>query len=335
MTAQTVYSDLLARLQDDALIAIPGSPKLIERSERFYWYTTQRFAGAVRNTYLGPDSPELRQRIERTREQAAGLKARDRERGRFVRMLREAGYPSPDAQTGKVLSALAKAGAFRLRAVLVGSHAFGCYPAILGRPLESAIAKTEDIDLAQHYTISLALDDRMDPAFAEVLQSVETFRPRPSPRHYAKSSGWRGESGTAVELLTTMKRESDRDELIELKALGAFAQPLPFLDFLIQDPIPAAVLYRYGVLVNVPQPARYAVHKLIVATRRRAQAEKVRKDIAQAADLIAASAELNGSPDDITVAYEEARSRGPKWKSALAAGVRRLPQPARDLLLAA
>jgi len=44
---------------------------------------------------------------------------------------------------------------------------------------------------------------------------------------------------------------------------------------------------RSGVLVNVPQPVRYAIHKLIVATRRiPSAAAKARKDIEQAAALI-------------------------------------------------
>ena len=44
-------------------------------------------------------------------------------------------------------------------------------------------------------------------------------------------------------------------------------------------------------LVSVPQPARYAVHKLIIATRRERPADKVRKDIAQATELFIALAE--------------------------------------------
>ena len=61
-----------------------------------------------------------------------------------------------------------------------------------------------------------------------------------------------------VEILTP-NRGPDRDQPIALPALGVRARPLRFLDFLLAEAIPAAVPYRYGVLVNVPQPARYAV----------------------------------------------------------------------------
>jgi hypothetical protein len=39
----------------------------------------------------------------------------------------------------------------------------------------------------------------------------------------------------------------------------------PISRFLLAEAIPAAVTYRHGVLVNVPQPSRYAVHKLSCA----------------------------------------------------------------------
>ncbi|WJI64332.1 GSU2403 family nucleotidyltransferase fold protein [Mesorhizobium sp. C416B] len=40
-----------------------------------------------------------------------------------------------------------------------------------------------------------------------------------------------------------------------------------FLDFLIRDPIRTALLHRSGLPVLVPSPQRYAIHKLIVASR--------------------------------------------------------------------
>ena len=112
---------------------------------------------------------------------------------------------------------------------------------------------------------------------------------------------------------------------------GAHALPLRFLDYLIHKPVRAAALYRSGVLVHVPQPARYAVHKLIVATRRATKAtEKARKDIEQSAALIRVLAE--DRPDELGDALAEARKRGPAWRQAVAKGARRLPADARKVL---
>jgi hypothetical protein len=67
----------------------------------------------------------------------------------------------------------------------------------------------------------------------------------------------------------------------------------------------AAVLWDGGILVNVPQPERYAVHKLIVAERRTASAiAKRRKDLHQASSLFDALAEHRAH--DLAAAWNEA-----------------------------
>lgn len=329
LTLQTTYADLLARLEDDALFELGGTPVLRERAGRKYWYSVQRLADHTVEKYLGPDTAEIRARVERARHAKDDLKRRERERGRLARMCREGGLPAVDAQTGKVLLALAKAGLFRLRGVLVGTHAFRCYPALLGVEMSEAQAITEDIDVAAFHSIAVALDDRLDPMLSEVLRQIGPFVARPSL--HRQPTAWRDrESGALVELLTP-NEGPDREEPVELPALGAYALPLRFLDYLIHQHVRAAALYRSGVLVNVPQPARYAVHKLIVAIRRAARAtEKARKDIEQSAALIRVLAE--DRPDELGEALDEARKRGAAWKQAVDKGARRLPADARKAL---
>ena len=177
--------------------------------------------------------------------------------------------------------------------------------------------------------VAIALDDRPDPALVDALQQIGPLVARPSVHRQA--TAWRhGEAGLAVELLTP-NQGPDRDEPVALPALGVHAQPLRFLDHLIHEPDQAAVLYRSGVLVNVPQPARYAVHKLIVATRRAGGARaKARKDMEQAAALIRVLAE--DRPDELEDAYLDAYRRGPSWRAHIEKGVRRLPSDARQAL---
>lgn len=68
--------------------------------------------------------------------------------------------------------------------------------------------------------------------------------------------------------------------------LGIPAIPLRFLDYLIEEAIPALALGRRPVLVRVPQPARYAVNKLIVSQERdRRFALKTQKDLEQSFNL--------------------------------------------------
>jgi hypothetical protein len=63
------------------------------------------------------------------------------------------------------------------------------------------------------------------------------------------------------------RRTRGRDETnpVPLKGLEAGAAPLQHLAWLIEAPLLAAALWGPGVLVRIPQPARYAVHKLILA----------------------------------------------------------------------
>ena len=69
--------------------------------------------------------------------------------------------------------------------------------------------------------------------------------------------------------------------------MNVYAQGLPFLKFLIAEPIPAVALHRSGILLQIPRPERYAIHKLIVAQRRSGPVRaKAVKDLAQAYALI-------------------------------------------------
>ena len=329
LTAQTAYSDLLARLQEDAVPELGGTPVLRGRGNRKYWYSVQRLAGRAVERYLGPDSPEVRERVERARQANEDSRERRSQRARLARMCRAGGLPAADAQTGKVLLALSKAGVFRLRGVLVGTHAFRCYPALLGVEIPEARAVTEDIDIAAYRSVSVALDDRLDPSLGEALNRIGPFVARPGL--HREPTAWRDSgSGALVELLTP-NEGPDRDEPVELPVLGAHALPLRFLDYLIREPVQAAILYRSGVLATVPDPARYAVHKLIVATRRTAPAAaKARKDIEQSAALIRVLAE--DRPDELEDAYAEARARGRAWREAVDRGARRLGADAKAAL---
>jgi hypothetical protein len=136
-----------------------------------------------------------------------------------------------------------------------------------------------------------------------------------------------------VELLAP-NRGPERDEPISLPALGSHAQALRFLDFLIYDTIPAVILHGPGVVVNVPTPERFAVHKLIVAHWRVKDRAKVLKDLSQAAQLIEALWDIQRA--DLVEVLREAAGRGPAWREALARSVAnisgRLPEGAEDAM---
>jgi hypothetical protein len=130
-----------------------------------------------------------------------------------------------------------------------------------------------------------------------------------------------GGSGQLVEFLTPAFGE---ETIRYLPALGVNAQALNYLNFLIAEPIHAAAIYRSGVLVQVPRPERYAIHKLIIADRRRdgAGSLKASKDREQAAFLIEAMAE--DRPDDLRRAYVTAMDVGPRWREHISNSLKRM-----------
>jgi hypothetical protein len=104
---------------------------------------------------------------------------------------------------------------------------------------------------------------------------------------------------------------------------GAAAIPLRFLDFLIREPVRAVLLHGAGVPILIPSPERYAVHKLIVGSRRkedRDTATRAAKDRLQAKAIIEAMI-ANRQHGDLASAYMEAWDRGAHWVAAIRASI--------------
>ena len=333
LMTQTAYAELLDRCAVAASrteFPPSGSFVRVTVKERDYWYFQQGArdaSGRQPRKYVGPDSPDLRGRIQEHKQ------AKDdyRERRHLIAMLRRAGFQGPPDQTGAILATLAAAGVFRLRACLVGTVAYQLYGPMLGVRLPHAILQTGDDDIAQFTTVSVAVSkDEQIPSLLEVLQKAESsFRAVPHLRHGVAASYVNGD-GFRVDVLTE-NRGSERDAPTRLPALGTYAVPLRFLDFLVYEEIPAVALHDAGVLVNVPLPARYAVHKLIVAQRRKEGHAKIDKDLKQAEALI--NALVVRRPHDLRDAWKQAAGRGPKWRELITTGLSRITAAVRDRAL--
>ncbi|WP_306131959.1 GSU2403 family nucleotidyltransferase fold protein [Roseivivax marinus] len=120
---------------------------------------------------------------------------------------------------------------------------------------------------------------------------------------------WQTEDGVVLDVLTS-KRRGD-DIAMWHDALGAWAQALSYLDFMLENPIDAVVRYREGAPVQILAPERAAVHELIVVDMRSGtHRAKTVKNLAQATWLIET---LVGSrPFELVEAIENARRHGSK-----------------------
>ena len=327
-TAQVAYQDLLRLHRDEAASVLIGSVEERHRNGRVYLYDKFRIGTQMKSRYLGEGSDELRARLAKAAELKAAGEERRETMARLARVLRAEGFTATDRDTGSLLLAFARAGVFRLGGTLVGTAAYALYQGELGARFDAEeLAQTGDIDFASFERLSVALGDRVEQEPSDILQTLK-FDPVPGleGRQVWK---WRQNRGTAmVEFLTP----AFGDETVKpLPALGVSAQALNYLNFLIAEPIPALALYRSGVLVQIPRPERYAIHKLIVADRRKAGPDqsKARKDRGQAAFLINVLTE--DRPDDLREAYEDALSRGPRWRERIEASLKLLPNTAATL----
>lgn len=332
LVAQTTYAELLERCTNAAFndaFTEDGAFTSKTLKGRKYWYFQTGTGAARTQRYVGPETPELLDRIAHHKE----TRDDERERRALVSTLvRSFGLPRPIPEIGDVIAALARAGVFRLRGVLVGTVAYQTYAAMLGVRLSAASLQTGDIDIAQFKNVSVAIGDSTPPVL-EILKEIDkTFRAIPHVVDGRRVTSYTAKGGLRVDFLTPNEgQETGKPQA--LPALQTDAQPLRFLDFLIHDPEPAVILHGAGIHVHVPAPARYAVHKLIVSRRRPEGLAKRDKDLQQADALFEVLGQKR--PNELRHAWQEAYERGPSWRELLNQGLAAASGTGRDWLLMA
>lgn len=155
---------------------------------------------------------------------------------------------------------------------------------------------------------------RADPSFEAIMSRTDKL-----PKKFRSAM-----TKLEIDVVTTPGRSTAP---VLLPALGCSAEPLAFMDYLIEDAVDVVALYGPGVLVRVPAPERFAVHKLIVSELRPGRSSKKMKDIEQANELITALRARD--PDSISDEIEEARGRGRMWRKRIDASLARLNQNRR------
>jgi hypothetical protein len=311
LNIQTLYADLQQAL---ALADVDhGSVSTRKIKGKEYLYVTTK-DGAVRHQRsLGPASdPVAQEKAEAIRVSAEQAKARRT----TVSLLKKAYLPAPSLALGRVLEAVANAGLFKKGVTLVGTAAYQTYPCLVGAHLPSTAVMTNDADLLVSSFIS---DDepqdlekilkRADPTFKAVMSNDDKL-----PKVFKSRSNFQ------VDVLTQFGR--GRKSPVIVDDLLCSAEALKFMEFLAVDSVDAVALYGAGVLVRVPPPMRYAIHKLLIAPERRTNIVKRNKDLKQARDLI--SVLLESESEGFEEMLDEARKRGPSWRKNIDASLREI-----------
>ena len=98
------------------------------------------------------------------------------------------------------------------------------------------------------------------------------------------------------------------------------ALPLRHLDFIMENTVDALVLYGAAIPVKVPDPARFALHKLAVSQLRPStKPEKKRKDLLQASALI--EYQIEESPGSLLLATDAAKAAGVEFERLIESGL--------------
>lgn len=286
---QTLHAELLALLlaqeADRDWSHLSGSfhTKAIANGEYVYFQYSDP-GGSKRQFAVGPKSKAI-ERIVADYHEGRTANAADRSRvERLARLLITAGQTAPSKAVTRVLRAFADAGVFRLGGVLVGTHAFGLLGNMLGVAWPPGAWRTEDVDVAGHVEIAAPNLEADIPKALDSLQMGFVPVPAFDRRHPSTSFKVRGKQ-LRVDLLTP---GSDRDRApILIRRFGAAAAPVKFLSLLLEEAQPAPAVDGGAMLVSVPAPARFALHKLLVSqTRAAEQQTKAGKDLHQAALLL-------------------------------------------------
>jgi hypothetical protein len=325
---QTLYAELSERLRAleaaRSFASLAGSFSKKQVRDGDYWYfRTSEGAAGQKEYFIGPDNAGTKAVMKAY---AAGRKEAEVANAQIERlcaMLRQGGAMTTDTPSARVISGLASAGVFRVGAVLVGTHAYIALGNLLGVRWESAL-RTQDIDLAAATVLQVAVPQ----AEADLPKALEAlnmgFLPVPglSPKTPETSFKVRGQQ-LRVDLLTpAMGSRSGKP--VAIPRLKAAAQPLELLDYLLEAPVAVPLLNGGATLVNVPDPARFALHKLLISGRRQVfEQAKAGKDRQQAGEIIGALYEDRRG--DLRLAVEALNKRAAAWRTRLKREIAKLP----------
>ncbi|NJD35627.1 MAG: hypothetical protein FIA96_12495 [Betaproteobacteria bacterium] len=276
---RTQYGELKERVRAESqlLPGTPGSLALRTGTGFPYWY----------RVYYPVPNRQAEELVGR--EDAADALQAMRDRIEFsawvsrqVASLRKLGFQVADKAVARVLVELHNRGAFTAGLVLVGTLGYMAWLNELGAIAISA--RTQDFDLARRQRLKLAAP----LPFLNTLKSTGLpFVAVPGFPSRAPSTSVKlpGVQGLRIDMLAPGETLGTA---IPVPEMDWAAQAIPYYDYLLENPEPAAMLAGgHCIPVLLPQAARLVWHKLYASANRSGSPEKAEKDRRQALVLAA------------------------------------------------
>ncbi len=332
--AQTAYAELYELTQaaeaarSPALVSGNVGYKTI-RGRRYAYWAFKEIDGRKREFYLGPEGPAILA-IEIARERGAPtLAAIARQAAASVAH----GCVATPPKHFRIAKRLAEYQFFRAGALLVGTHAFIAIGNQLGVAWGGG-TRTLDLDFGHSGpggNVALALPANLKVNTGDALRSLEMgFLPalggsKGLTSHYVSER----EPELRIDFLTSVRRS---DAPVIAPDLGIELTPLKFFEYLLAAPGQGVLIDRNDAcMINLPDPARYGLHKLIVAAERGVRNPKHDKDILQALALI--EWHLARAPDALADAWSDLVGRGPGWLKRARSSLALAPKHAADIVI--
>jgi len=314
LSAQTAYAQLLDAAQAAELArsisSLQGSFASKQVKGNRYWYFQHTdVAGRLRQIYVGPDNSRTRELVHKHDRKTSPDRIQQLAKSALALGCEPILLPHY-----RVIRRLADYGFFNAGGVLVGTHAFLAYGNMLGLHWGDS-SRTQDVDFAhagKQMAIALPGDLHVDAhgaieSLAMGFLPVLTIAGRAGGSYAIPS-----DPDFQLDFLTPLHRGFE--EPYAHPELKVTLKPLKFMEYLLEDVQQAALFSAEGaVVVNVPHPARYALHKLIVfAERATTRRVKANKDLQQSAALL--SYYRATSVWDVDQAWKDLLARGPGWR---------------------
>ena len=319
--AQTNFAELFEQAQaaafDRSVSDLPGSFNKKTVKGRDYWYWQVRdLQGVNRQIYLGPDDERLAKLI---RLHGEGKSKASNQLAALAGACVALGCMTVIPQHFAVINRMAEHGFFRAGGVLVGTHAFVAMANMLGVRWASAW-RTNDVDVAHAgKNVSLALAENAKADMHDAITSLEMgLLPQRSLAAGPGATYITARKDIRVDLLTTAGR---KDDAYLHEPLNVRLQPLKFMEFSLEQTTQTALISgEQVVLVNIPSPMRYALHKLVImGEREEAFRTKIAKDAGQVAALVEYG--LLRAPTALRAAAKDLMGRGPGWRARATEGL--------------
>jgi hypothetical protein len=332
LSAQTAYAQLfdatLASELSRSVGNLRGSFARKTVKGREYWYFQfTDLGGTLRQLYVGPDSEQVRLLVNQSRQ------PKDEPLLPLARSAIALGCAPVLGRHFRVIRRLSEYGFFRAGGVLVGTHAFLSYGNLLGVRWGEA-SRTQDVDLAHAgKNVAVALPATLEVDTHGAIESLQLG--------LLPIGGLSARSGATylnpkdpefrLDFLTTLHR--GKEEPFEHPQLHVALQPLKFMEYVLENIGQAAILCEEGsVAVNIPHPARYALHKLLVYGERKGSfLQKSQKDLWQAAALLDCLKARR--PWEVEEAWADLLARGAGWVSRARQGLGVLTKMVPELAL--